>query len=452
MDGWIFIRIVDALRQASLSISSQDLVDAQICLVRYPDLPQKQILKTLLIHRPQDSSIFETVWRVVVDNSEFDERGYSLAETPKKDLQESNNSKGLGGQGIGRGYGGISLTSKGTQTDPSHITNLIPFSRLEKLANSGNDFEEVVKAILADIDYYTWVNSFDLAYQRGALCDDDWYAHQNTRASIVREVRQRLLMAQVTLNNCWEPLVRQHWLFKPLSSISEEEKKLVKASIRKWARRLAIRPGSRWKSQNKGTIDIARIIQQSVQWDGLLFHLGYRRRVPRAPELVVLCDVSNSMSLFVEFIIYLVTCLRARFRKIRVFFFIDSVWEVTDFDWDDDLSGVKQEIRSWGHKVSSGFSDYGTVFKDLAENKLGKVSSRAIFLILGDGKNNYRPAQSEYFAQISEKGRNVYWLNPLEIQEWSEPDNVMKEYKSYCSKVYRCRSASDLQKIVKEVF
>lgn len=452
MDGWILIRLVDALRQALLSISSRDILDAQNCLVRYPDLPQKIILKTLLIHRPQDSSIFETVWRIVVDNSEFDERGYSLNETLKNDLQERNNSKGLGGQGIGRGYGGITLTSKGPEIDSSHITNLIPFTRVEKLANSRNNFEEVVKAILADIDYYTWVNSFDLAYQRGALCDDDWHSHQNTRASIVREVRQRLLMTQVTLNNCWEPLVRQHWLFKPLSSLSEEEKKLVKVSIRKWARRLAIRPGFRWKSQNKGTIDIARIIQQSVQWDGLLFHLGYRRRVPRAPELVVLCDVSNSMALFVEFLIYLVTCLRARFRKIRVFFFIDSVWEVTDFDWDDDLSGIKQEIRSWGHKVSSGFSDYGTVFKDLAENKLGKVSSRAIFLILGDAKNNYRPAQSEYFAQISEKARNVFWLNPLEIQEWSEPDNVMKEYRSYCSKVYRCRSASDLQRIVKEVF
>ena len=158
------------------------------------------------------------------------------------------------------------------------------------------------------------------------------------------------------------------------------------------------------------------------------------------------------MASFVEFLIYLVTCLRARFRKIRVFFFIDSVWNVTDFIWDDDLNGVKQEIRSWGHKVSSGFSDYGAVFKELAEHKLSEVSSQAIVIILGDGKNNYRPAQTEYIAQISGKVRKVIWLNPLEEQAWSEPDNVMKDYQKYCSKVYRCRSARDLHRIVKDVF
>ena len=80
------------------------------------------------------------------------------------------------------------------------------------------------------------------------------------------------------------------------------------------------------------------------------------------------------------------------------------------------------------------------------------LSSRAILVILGDGKNNYRPAQEEYIAHISSKVRNVFWLNPLDSQEWNEPDNMMKEYQKYCSKVYRCRTARDLQKIVKDIF
>jgi len=452
MNGWYFIRLVHALRQVSLSISSQDILDAKTCLVRYPDLPRKQILKSLLVHRPRDIPIFETVWRIVIGNTESSESEYSLDVALKKDIEENRDSQSIGGQGVGRGSGGISLTAIENIPDLSNISNLIPFSRLKELVSNGLEFEDVVKRILTDLDYYTWINSFDLAYQRGALSEDEWYSHQNTRTSILNEIRQQVLMIQVTLDNSWDPLVRQHWMFKPLSSLSEEERDLVRSSIRKWARKLALRPGPRWKSNNKGTIDIARIVQQSVQWDGQCFHLCYRHRSPRAPELVVLCDVSNSMSSFVEFIIYLVTCLRARFRKIRVFFFIDSVWDVTEFVWDDDLSGVKQEIKSWGHKVSSGFSDYGAVFKELAEDKLREVSSRAIVIILGDGKNNYRFAQSEYIAKISEKVRKVFWLNPLEIKEWSEPDNVMKVYQNYCSKVYRCRSASDLQRIVKDVF
>jgi len=452
MDGWLFIRLIHALRQVSLSISSQDILDAQTCLIRYPSIPRKQLLKSLLVHRPQDVGIFETVWRIVVESNESYDTEQPLDISSNKDLDENQNSQGFGGQGVGRGSGGTSLTVTGDIQDLSYISKLVPFSRLEELIGKGIEFEEVVKAALADIDYYTWVNSFDLAYQRGSLSEDEWYTHQNSRASILREIRQQVMMIQVTLDNSWEPLVRQHWMFKTLSTLSEEEKELVRSSIRKWARKLALRPGSRWRSNNKGTIDIARIVQQSVQWDGLFMHLCYRQRIPRAPELVVLCDVSNSMAAFVEFVIYLVTCLRARFRKIRVYFFIDSVWDVTEFVWDDDLSGVKQEIRSWGHKVSLGFSDYGAVFKELAEKKLKDMSSRGILVILGDGKNNYRPAQSEYLAQISEKVRHVFWLNPLDVKEWSEPDNVMKDYQRHCSKVYRCRTARDLQRIVKDVF
>jgi len=88
----------------------------------------------------------------------------------------------------------------------------------------------------------------------------------------------------------------------------------------------------------------------------------------------------------------------------------------------------------------------------VAENLLKEVSARATLVILGDGKNNYRSAQTEYLAQISNKVRHVFWLNPLDLQDWNESDNSMKEYQTYCSKVYRCRSASDLQRVVKDVF
>ena len=452
MNGWNFIKLVHALRRVMVSISSQDILDAQVSLVRFPALSEKQILKTLFIHRPQDSAIFETIWRIVLENPKSRVQDSSKDGTENAALEEIQDSFGIGGQGAGHGSGGISLTTKGNILDSSQITSLISFARLGELTSSGLEFAEIVQTILAEMDYYTWINSNDLAYQRGELSEGTWYKHQDSRASLTQEIRQQVMTAQVSHENSWEPLARQHWLFKPLSTLTETEKDLVKSSIRKWARKLAQRPGSRWKASHRGSIDISRIIQQSVQWDGSLFRLSYRQRIPRAPELVVLCDVSNSMAAFVEFLIYLVTCLRDRFRKIRVFFFIDSVWDVSNFVWDDDLAGVKQEIKSWGRKASSGFTDYGAVFRELAEDKLRNLSSRATLVILGDGKNNYRPAQAEYIAEISSKVRNVFWLNPLDSQELQEPDNMMKEYQKYCSKVYRCRSASDLQRIVKAVF
>jgi len=452
MDGWNFVRLVHALRLVSVSISSQDILDAQVCLARFPDLSEKQLMKSLFIHRPQDSSAFEMIWRILIEDPKSCVQDCSEGEINNALLEEAQDSYGIGGQGAGRGSGGISLTAKGNILDSSHITNLIPFARIEELTRIGLEFEEIVQTTLIEMDYYTWINSCDLAYQRSELSEDNWYAHQDSRVALIREIRQQVLTAEVSHENSWQPLVRQNWLFKPLSTLTDEEKALVKSSIRKWARKLALRPGSRWKTSRRGSIDISRIIQQSVQSDGFIVRLSYRQKIPRASELVVLCDVSNSMALFVEFLIYMVTCLRARFRKIHVFFFIDSVWDVSDFIWDDDLVGIKQEIKSWGRKTSSGFTDHGAVFRELSENQLKDLSSRATLVILGDGKNNYRPPQKEYIAQISSKVRNVFWLNPLDFQEWDEPDNIMNEYQKYCSKVYRCRSASDLQRVVKDIF
>ncbi len=452
MDCWNFMKLVHALRRVQVSISSQDILDAQICLDRYPDLSQKQIFKSLFIHQPKDLTLFEMIWRILFENPKSGVKDYSEESINNAVLEEKQDSSGIGGQGVGRGSGGVSLTAKGNIVDSSHISNLIPFTRLEELITRELDFEEMVQTVLAEMDFYTWINAYDLAYQRSELSENNWYTHLDCRAAIIQEVRQQVMTAQVRHENSWEPLARQHWLVKPLSNLTEEEKELVKTSIRKWARKLALRPGSLWKTGHRGTIDISRIIQKSVQGDGLLFHLSYCQRVPRAPEMVVLCDVSNSMASFVEFLIYMVTCLRARFRKIRVFFFIDGVWDVSNFIWDDDLEGVKQEIKSWGHKASSGFSDYGAVFRELAEKWLREVSARATLVILGDGKNNYRSSQTEYLAQISNKVRNIFWLNPLDLQDWNQPDNSMKDYQTYCSKVYRCRSASDLQRVVKDVF
>ncbi len=452
MDGWKFIRLVYALRQVSIAVSSQDIQDAQISLHRFPHLSEKQILKSLFIHRSQDFSIFETVWRIVIENPKPSVQDSGEDGTKNAVPEKFEDSSGVGGQGVGHGTGGVSLTAQGNMLDSANLSTLIPFSRLEELTHSELEFVDMLKTVLGEMDYYTWINSYDLAYQRNELADETWYAHQERRAALITEIRQQLLTAQVSHENSWEPLVRQHWLFKSLNTLTEQEKDTVKSSIRKWARKLAVRPGSRWKTSRRGTIDISRIVQQSVQSDGMLFRLSYRQKIPRASELVVLCDVSNSMASFVEFLIYLVTCLRARFRKIRVFFFIDSVSDVSDFIWEDDLIEAKQEIKSKAQVQNSGFSDYGAVFKELAEDKLVEVSSRATLVILGDGKNNYRPAQSEYLAQISEKVRNVFWLNPLDVEEWNERDNMMREYQMYCSNVYRCRSAGDLQRIVQDIF
>ncbi|MGC7873815.1 VWA domain-containing protein [Desulfosporosinus sp. SYSU MS00001] len=452
MNGWDFLRVINGLRQASIMVSSEDVCDVQICFDRFTMIAEKQIMKALLIRRPQDLIMFESVWRII-----FDSKLLGTADDAERSTRtinvEDRNSPGIGGQGIGRGFGGISLSNSEGHDASKDLTLKINLAKLEALMNKREEFDDIVKAVLADMNYYSWINSYDLANQRGTLTEEEWYAHLNLRSSIIAEIRHQILALQVHQENCWQPLARQHFLFKPLSNLTDLEKNLVKSSIRKWTRKLAVRPGQRWKSSmRRGQIDIAQIVRQSVQCNGLIFKLSYHQRIPYAPELIVLCDVSNSMAPFVEFLIFLISCFKRRYRKIRVYFFVETVWDVSDFIWDEDFENIRQKITSWGHKISLGFSDYGAAFKELAENYLSNMSARGTIVILGDGKNNYRSSQKEYVAQISERVKQIFWLNPLNVEEWNDPDNIMKDYQPFYRKAYRCRSADDLQKIAKDVF
>ena len=57
----------------------------------------------------------------------------------------------------------------------------------------------------------------------------------------------------------------------------------------------------------------------------------HKPRRPHKPELVVLCDVSDSVASFAQFTLLLVYALREQFAKVRAFTFVDNVDEVTRF-------------------------------------------------------------------------------------------------------------------------
>ncbi len=447
MNGWSYIRLIDALRKAGLPISPQDFAEALTCLERFPELSAEIILKTSLIHRPHDRLIFQTIWQILFSADFSETVGSSLPLM----LENGQSTFGSGGQEIGQGSGGISRKS-------NNLPALLPLPAFETATKGLPDvpsdlvFEEMVKKMLSEINYYGWINAVDLALQRGELTEEQWQAFQDEGSALQDLVRQELVKGQMLTENNWQPLQRLYWKHKPLQSLTDAEKTLVQAALRQWARKLAVHPGLRWRKSSRGVLDLRQTVQGAFHGDGKVFRLRYHRRVPRVPELVVLCDVSNSVAPYAEFLLFLVGRLRTRFRKVRLFFFIDTLWDVSGQIWDEDLGELQEEIESWGRKASSGFSDYGQVFQDFTRDVLSEVSSKATLLIMGDGKNNYRPPRSEYLAQISEQVRQVYWLNPLNVEEWSERDNVISSYQPYCTKIYRCRTVEDLQKIARRLF
>src|SRR5207302_4668479 len=132
-------------------------------------------------------------------------------------------------------------------------------------------------------------------------------------------------------------------------------------------------------------------VRASLGSGGVTIDSDQRPLTPDTPELVVLCDVSGSVSSFAHFTLMLTHELREQFSKVRAFAFIDSCDEVTDFLRGDQLGDMMARIASEADLVwFDGHSDYGHAFTTFAEKYPEVVGPKTSLLILGDGRNNHR--------------------------------------------------------------
>jgi uncharacterized protein with von Willebrand factor type A (vWA) domain len=69
-------------------------------------------------------------------------------------------------------------------------------------------------------------------------------------------------------------------------------------------------------------------------------------------------------------------------------------------------------------------------------------------LILGDARNNYHASEAWVVADIAEKARHVYWLNPEPRDFWVSGDYIIFDYAKYCEGVIECRTLRQLEAFV----
>ena len=155
-------------------------------------------------------------------------------------------------------------------------------------------------------------------------------------------------------------------------------------TVRPLARKLATRLAARRRKAHRGRIDIRRTLRRSMSTGGVPMHPVFAKPHPARPELVLLCDVSGSVSGFSQFTMHLVHAMSGQFSKIRVFAFVNAMAEVTDLvkeDSDDLSARIAREARITKWHTSS---DYGEAFADFQADHMPAIGPRTAVLILGD--------------------------------------------------------------------
>ncbi|MFJ6080343.1 VWA domain-containing protein [Streptomyces sp. NPDC092369] len=224
----------------------------------------------------------------------------------------------------------------------------------------------------------------------------------------------------------------------------------LRRTVQPLARKLATRLAARRRRAARGTIDLRRTLRGSLSTGGVPMRPVLRRRRPARPELVLLCDVSGSVSGFSDFTMLLVQALHDQFSKVRTFAFVNRIDEVTGLlvHGTADPEGLGAHIRTratltrWHES-----SDYGVALGEFAERYGDAVGPRTTVFVLGDARTNMSDPNLAAVRQVNERARRVYWLNPEPRAQWGTGDSAALDYAGLVE-MFECRNARQLGALV----
>ncbi|MCB1644243.1 MAG: VWA domain-containing protein [Pseudomonadales bacterium] len=222
----------------------------------------------------------------------------------------------------------------------------------------------------------------------------------------------------------------------------------IRETVRKLAHHLARRHTRKRRLRHRGQLDLRRTLRSNLAYDGALFDLKWKQIRVEKPDVFVLCDVSGSVRNVSRFLLTFLYSLSEVLPHVRAFAFSNDLGEVTENFTRYPLNqAIEMSLEDYG----KGSTDYGLAFCRFNELCLKDLNSRSTVIVLGDARNNYYEAHPEALKQISQRARQVIWLNPESRDKWREGDAEMRQYLPSLSVAEVCNSLKDLERIVGRV-
>jgi uncharacterized protein with von Willebrand factor type A (vWA) domain len=199
----------------------------------------------------------------------------------------------------------------------------------------------------------------------------------------------------------------------------------VEALMRRFARRLKHLQLRREARRHHGRrLDLRTTIRRSVASGGTPFRLAWKDRRRVRPRLVLLLDVSGSMSQYSFFYLRLARALCAELADVHCFIFHTRTTGVSEALRDPDpwRSQERMQLLAAGW---AGGTRIGECLRDFNRDHAQRlVHSRTGVIIVSDGYDTGEPALlAEALADIRRRARRLVWINPLLRQPGYSPDS-----------------------------
>jgi hypothetical protein len=237
-----------------------------------------------------------------------------------------------------------------------------------------------------------------------------------------------------------------------IGTASAAEQEAMSTAIAPLARQLT-RVLARQPAYRRRKLSIRSTLRRSMSSGGVPFRIMTEPARPPRPEIVVLCDVSGSVSAFSRFTLDLLIALDSRLSRLRVFAFVDGLAEITGLVGEARAAGRRLDQRQITRQAVrfSGSSDYGWVLREFAERHARQLTRRSVVLVVGDARTNYLDPAADALAEIRRRAGQVYWLNPEPRRNWDSGDSVISRYAPFCGRVEECRSLRQIADFVQSL-
>ncbi|MGH9891439.1 MAG: VWA domain-containing protein, partial [bacterium] len=230
--------------------------------------------------------------------------------------------------------------------------------------------------------------------------------------------------------------------------LTEDEIRRMKEAVARLAQRLKNVISVRRKRAKRGKFDLKDTFRKNLQYGGVPFRIQLDRKKKEKPQVVVLCDVSDSVRNVSRFMLQFVYSLQDLYSRVRSFIFVADTGEITRlFEENEIHDAIELALRG---RVINVFahSDFGRAFRQFHREYITAVNKRTTVIILGDARNNYNLPHEWVLRDIRQRAKQLIWLNPESKMTWGFGDSEMERYRPFCNLVEECRNLNQLYRVI----
>jgi uncharacterized protein len=202
---------------------------------------------------------------------------------------------------------------------------------------------------------------------------------------------------------------------KDFESFTWDEVQEAKKLMAEMHWQLGTRETRRKKPSRRGTSpDMRRIVRRNLKYGAELLELTWRKPKSRPRPLVIICDISGSMSLYSRLLLHFIHTISNGLLNVEAFVFGTRLTRITRQlkrrDVDDAVRDVSKSVQDW-----SGGTRIGDALHGFNQHWSRRVLGRgAVTLIISDGWDR---GESGTLAiemdRLQHSCHRLIWLNPL---------------------------------------